>query len=430
MTSNETFALTPMVYVAAVSDFTLPVFEAVMTRRPSHVLLMISDDFAAAREGAGRLQALLESELPGICVHRSDTEPSDYPLLGQDFDALQTWIARVLAPMLARPEFTGLSHRLNMTGGTKAMSLALTTGLAWDRIDYKPDREATLKEFRLATDQVPGERAIKDTQNTPLIATTPFNVALLYNNDAYQDPANRISQHPDSTLLAMAIEKALTRKDPALEQLFSALERVWSGDAFRGKNSRRTVTLSWEDFLADSAPPDPQLLAWLEDLKKLAPGIINMDESGLTLPAHNSKSGLGKDFLRWVSGHWLEQLADYWLQQRGIEPEAIARNLKAGGSHRVSESQREADLLIYHKGLATLVEVKADLPPGQKPSDLQRQVSSLQERFGKTRKVLLTGPQLKQKLEQRGSWERFAVQCATASVILCWDESSFCNAFT
>ncbi|PTB92590.1 hypothetical protein C9974_12165 [Marinobacter sp. B9-2] len=430
MPSSLSATLSPMVYVAAVSDFTLPVFEAVMTRRPSHVLLLVSEGFNAAREGAVRLQAQLEKELPGIRVHRSDTEPSDCKLLGQDFDSLQTWISRVLVPMLERPVFAGLSRRFNMTGGTKAMSLALATGLHWDRIDYKPDGQAALQEFCLDTGQFPGDRAIHRIHSVPLFKTTPLQVALLYNNDAYQDPENRISLHPGSTPLAIKIEEALTRGDAGLKELFAALERLWGPESGHGKTRNRPVTVSWQEFLGDKHAPSEHLTAWLEAFQRLAPEVITMDQQGVTLPTRNSRSGLSKDFMRWVSGHWLEQLADHWLQQQGVPASAIVRNLKVGRDHRISESQRETDLLIYWNGQATLVEVKADLPPGGKPSDLERQVSSLQQRFGKTRKVLLTGPQLKQKLEPRGSWERFAMQCATASVLLCWDKASFWKAVT
>jgi len=97
----------------------------------------------------------------------------------------------------------------------------------------------------------------------------------------------------------------------------------------------------------------------------------------------------------------------------------VATNRKTGAAPTRSAGQREADLLIHHRSQTRLIEVKAGLPDGHSPAELESQVSSLGERFGKTRKALFVSPRLKQQLASRRRWENFHLRCQANQVALC-----------
>ena len=142
-----------------------------------------------------------------------------------------------------------------------------------------------------------------------------------------------------------------------------------------------------------------------------------MDGTGITLPG-NKPAGLGKALRQWISGVWLEQLAYQWLLEDGLPASSIARNLKSGKLNS-SAAQREADLLVHHQQDTSLVEIKAGLPPDRAPSDLEQQISSLGNRFGRTRKALLIAPQLRSNLGK--SWASFELRCAANQIQLIED---------
>ena len=83
-----------------------------------------------------------------------------------------------------------------------------------------------------------------------------------------------------------------------------------------------------------------------------------------------------------------------------------------------SDGNREADLLIHQHNITSLVEIKAGLPPGKSPSEMENQLSSLGTRFGKTRKALLLGPQLQRDLCHQRRIEALWYRCRASGVTL------------
>ncbi|MCG5502221.1 hypothetical protein, partial [Ectothiorhodospira lacustris] len=73
--------------------------------------------------------------------------------------------------------------------------------------------------------------------------------------------------------------------------------------------------------------------------------------------------------------------------------------LQAGDKKEAVSRGREADVLIQHKGKTYLIEVKADVPPGETPADSERQLSSLQN-YGQAETLLMVGPEFRQRLEK------------------------------
>ncbi len=74
-----------------------------------------------------------------------------------------------------------------------------------------------------------------------------------------------------------------------------------------------------------------------------------------------------------------------------------------------------------------MIEVKTDLPPGGKIKDLLEQITSLGDRLGRTRKILLIGPQLYTKIQDRlGDIEK---RCTADSVLLCYSKDMLLEKF-
>lgn len=409
-------ALQPMAYVCLVSSYNLPELEACLLRRPSDALLVVSDGFIA---GAQRLRQRLESNLAGIRVHMLHQSETGQPLDGDDLLQGQQWVRDVLLPRLHGLARESKEARLNLTGGTKAMAVALLHGCRWQSVDYRAQGRRELQVLRAES---AGERPGLDFHALPRLPVpdvSPLEVALLHGNDVHIGKPGRIaSRHPQASLqLAETLWQALAGEDADLLLLFERLEWLWSEQSKEPAYVCNLLTLPWREFLAGRSCPDG-LLAWLERFRALAPDCLHWDGETLTLPG-NGAHKLAKDLRAWISGTWLEQLAYRWLREAGIPHEAIALNLKSGLVPGNSSSQREADLLVHYRSITSLVEAKAGLPPGGSPAELEQQVSSLGDRFGRTRKSLLLGPLLQRRLRGEGRWESFQLRCKANSVILC-----------
>jgi len=403
--------LTPAVYVCVVSNYNLPELEACLARHPSDIVLVVSDP-EQFEQAADRLEQQLDRALPGVTIHRPDLQPGALPLGGADAVECQAWVQGVLQPYLARAEFEGKSRYLNFTGGTKAMSLALVLGIDWRALDYKADGRPQLQVVALHG----GDNGKLSLSAEPPLAikdVAPLTVAGLHNDHLEHIRPNPLFAHSDSLALAQAIWRAQAEQDPALTGLFDVLEQVWSigRDAPEFHKERVSVALP-EDI-------DKQALdAWLQGLSALQPEVLVRTGAMLELPG-NRRRKQQRDFIAWVNANWLEQLCHHWLVEAGLPPQAVALNLKTGADRARSAGQREADLLIHNRSQTRLIEVKAGLPDGHSPAELESQVSSLGERFGKTDKALFVSPRLKQQLASRRRWENFHLRCQASQVALC-----------
>lgn len=404
-------ALTPAVYVCVVSNYNLPDLEACLARSPSDIVLVVSDP-EPFEQAADRLEQQLLEALPGVTIHRPDLQPGALPLGGADAVECQAWVQGVLQPYLQRAELTGKPRYLNFTGGTKAMILALVLGLDWRALDYKADGRPQVQVVALHGGDS-GKPSLSAEPPLAIEDVAPLTVAGLHNDHLEHIRPNPLFAHPDSLALAQAIWRAQAGQDPALTGLFDVLEQVWSIGRDTPEFHRERVSVALPDDL-DTAALD----AWLQGFAALQPGVLVRNGATLELPG-NKRRKQQRDFIAWVNANWLEQLCHHWLLEAGLPPQAVALNLKTGADPTRSAGQREADLLIHHRSQTRLIEVKAGLPDGHSPAELESQVSSLGERFGKTRKALFVSPRLKQQLASRRRWENFHLRCQANQVALC-----------
>ena len=204
------------------------------------------------------------------------------------------------------------------------------------------------------------ERHLHDAQ--------PLDIALLHNEKARISKPNPVREHPLALALAQSLWDAQQAQQPALQALFSGFERIWVHE--RGQHQQTHITQTWTQFLANSSHALNHLddiRTWVTQLGQLhIPALLYADAQGITLPGNtSSKADKQRQYLRdWISGDWLEQLVRHWLVQQGIPTAAMECNIICAGED-ASGSQREADLLVHHRHVTSLIEIKAGLPPSQ-----------------------------------------------------------------
>lgn len=418
----------PVVYVCIVSRFNLAEFEACLTRKPQRIALIVSNGDTFAR-AAFLLRKLLKNRLenPEINIDVLDAQYTGHTLSGDDVFECQQWVQKALHPYLKRLELSGFECGLNFTGGTKAMSLALTTGYPWSFMDYKSSSRAELQVLKPFFEEEKLLRIEADINSIrKLEEATPMDAACLYAESFSAKVINPLADCSNTSSIALGSEiwEALSTRSPALIALFEGFENIWSKNRSHPEYRKEQLTLSWQQLLnsEEKITHLPEIMSWFKKLQSISQDRLNLTctEQNLEIPG-NLPRGEGKYWRNWVCGDWLEQLVYFWLQKEGIPDRAIARNLQIADQNNSNGSQREVDIMIHFQGKTSIIEVKADLPPDGELKDLETQVSSLGERFGMTHKALFIGPQLlnySQEEKNKSRWKSFELRCKASNVYL------------
>jgi hypothetical protein len=412
--TNKLPALEPMVYVLVVSDFTLPLFEACLARIPSHVLLVVSDG-GSFDSAAARLKKLLSEKFPSMVVVLLNAQRRQTPLKGDDVIECQNWIADALVPLLRSENYAHLRHVLNFTGGTKAMTAAMIANYAWSDLDYKSISNQCIQIYEAHTLN-DDSYIFPFTEKEPIEIkpVAALDVARLYNEHAQEGRINALCHHESSADLAKRIWNAQQDNDQELNSLFAALEHAWQIP----QNCRvGSVIVSWSTLPAHLNRE--KLKQWADALSEIAPEVTESAEGYFRVPGNEDKTKQAKAWIKWVSGVWLEQLAFNWLTEYGVPEQRIARNLIFGEDELRSAAGREADLFIHYRSRSLLVEIKAGIPPNGSPKEIEQQISSIKDRLGRSKKIILLGPSARKTLEYQGKFEDFELRCRASQVSLC-----------
>ncbi|HEV8078775.1 MAG TPA: hypothetical protein VGP45_10355, partial [Marinobacter sp.] len=269
---SEQLPLTPMVYVCVASGHTLPLYEACLARRPSHIVLIVS---RWASEHAMRLVAQLERALPDAQLHQPGENDSANRLAGDSLENDTAWVRGVLKPFLKEARFSGLPRWLNLNGGTKLMSLILSSTLHWDRLDYRATQESLLRasHIELNGDGFPAPLAPVPEDNCSIPAgITPFDVARLYNVNVRQLSPNPLRLQKSSIPLAEKMFVGIAREQPGLIHILSVLDDLWSRHRGEPAYSGKEISMPLATFLPQQAEARRQAKTWLHALEQLCPG--------------------------------------------------------------------------------------------------------------------------------------------------------------
>lgn len=398
-------SLNSLTYVCVVSDHNLPELEAILSYQPKTIILIATKDYFAAAERLKKevIKSLGKSEKSVVLADTSG-------LTGEELSNSQQWVKNTLVSLLEQHE---APYFLNLTGGTKAMAIALLYGYNWAECHYKAFGGKEIERFVIKEQQP----VVLTCQAPPTKPVTIQQAVGLYCET--QNLTNKLPSEKEQHL-AQKLWDALDQQDVGIHALFKTLDKIWSQQRNEKKWQQDQVTLEWSEF------NDLELVKpWLERFATLDKQSIEIQEAGVVLPGNRrarSEQTLQAFKLKgWIAGGWLEDIVYHWLADK-IPADQLVLNLQTQSNYDAS-SQREADILLLHKGKTWVMEIKADLPPGQKLPDLENQLSGGARRYGKAQKILFIGPELKHKLEKDGRLEGFKGRCKGNQVTLCYNKA-------
>ena len=406
----------PFIYVCVVSEFNLPEYEACLTLRPQHLVLVVSS-FPKLRKASERLVNVLREGLPNTTIHRPDEQQQ---FDGENILELQTWIAEALRPCIAA--IKAGSHKdltlvFNATGGTKAIGMGLLTRMPWDEVHYKGITGSHLQRLALINNEW-----VSRGEPLPMKTAAPLDIAHLYADKVEQQSIGLEGQEQHAEL-AQQLWQALDEQEAAIEALFGWLDELWSQGRDNPEYKQNQLKLTLPEALQT-----PQVVAWIERLSSLDANSFDLNGQQLSLPGNNPKKSR-KAVRKWISGDWLEQLTHHWLLGAGVLAEEMARGVVVNPEQKQSsDGNREADVFVHLKGRSYLIEIKADVPPETPEKSIEQQLESMGDRFGKTTKILMVGPHFRRTLEEKGRWDIFKAKLAANGTRLCDSRASLLKA--
>ena len=406
----------PFIYVCVVSEFNLPEYEACLTLRPRHLVLVVSS-FPKLRKASERLVNVLRESLPEMQIHRPDEQQQ---FDGENILELQTWIAEALRPCvdaIKAGSQEDLMLVFNATGGTKAIGMGLLTRMPWDEVHYKGITGSHLQRLALINNEW-----VSRGMPYPLKTAAPLDIAHLYADKVEQQNIGLEGQEQHAEL-AQQLWQALDEQEAGIEALFGWLDELWSQGRDNPDYSKNQLTLTLPEALQT-----PQVAAWIERLSSLDANSFDLNGQQLSLPGNNPRKSR-KAVRKWISGDWLEQLTHHWLLDTGVLAEEMARGVVVNPEQKQSsDGNREADVFVHLKGRSYLIEIKADVPPETQEKSIEQQLESMGDRFGKTTKVLMVGPHFRRSLEEKSRWGIFKAKLAANGTRLCDSRESLLKA--
>jgi hypothetical protein len=393
-------------YVLLVSDHNLAEYRACLRFKPAHISLIVTQRMDVV---AQRLERVLRQALPDSQVERIGSTVQ-IKLDGERAETTMHWIERCFQPHSAAWHEQRVAF--NMTGGTKLLSVLLGRAYPWQEVHYQPHQP---NQARLWMDCFVPDQTGQLQVSTPIeltdIQPSLASVVELYVQPPKVHTANPIFLQSDSQALALLRLQAQQLDAPNDDNLWPVLtpilNRIWYEQAATGK----TIGVAWSEFAVAQAA----LRIWFKRLNRLLPTntpAVTWDDQQVFFPTVSNKQL--KDWRRWISGDWYEQLIAAWLLESGVP----AHFLQAGVQIIPDQSQgRESDLLLMHKHQLHVIEIKSDLPPNTALSALEAQVSSSAQSLGKIIKVLVVSPAIRAKAKP-AAWSEFAKHCTDHRVEL------------
>ncbi|MFD2230670.1 hypothetical protein [Alkalimarinus sediminis] len=385
------------------SKHNLPELECCINLMPQYLFLVVSDN-TEIQQYTARFSQQIEKYLPDTEIIK--IEDPHIRLSGDDMEESYQWIDQQLKPLLER--YSDSQKGLNITGGTKVLVMPLVSVTDWDFIDYKAQ----------STNYI--QRHFPLDEKFSKITLPPLNVesaVALYSNYHTVEVRKHLPEQQIETRINTAekLWHGLQHKEQGLIALFEMLTQLWSIN--RDQHLVSEVVVPWDEITRKPEVRE-QLIEWVRRLNALCPEALKAEEHYLTIPGNKIKAANIKNWKNWLCGKWLEELVYAWLLSTDLHEKQISLNIQSG-SEKSSASQREADLLILSNGQIYVVEIKADIPPNGKVKSIEEQISSLGDRFGSTKKILLLGPEAVDKLNKQKKMQDFELRCKSNYVSLC-----------
>jgi hypothetical protein len=359
----------PAVYCLVVSEHNVSELECCITLKPVVTILIASQRFMAA---AQRFAHSLNTRLPDCSVLIPTNE--NLPLIGDTFSNCDHWIAQVLTPALQELKTLNQHEEslwyLNVTGGTKAIALALSRLHYWHVWHYKAYDKAYIEHI----DRIDTTRPTQQIALQPISAKEYCELYTPFSDSPITFDSGRLAlaewmwdnRCQDAGVIALC---DYLRKQP-LPNRRGSMQRITLADLGVNRECMAALAQACAEH-------------WPERL------YINDDSIDVFID-------------QWFYGGWLEDQIQSWLQkwclQNAYGENALLRDVRitnADNSHKA-----ELDFVVYHRCQAFVIEAKADI---DKSGPLVKQLSLQSIQLGKKHLAVLVGPDVSthpQKLDQ------------------------------
>jgi hypothetical protein len=371
-----------IIYVVIISDHVLPSFSALVSQptTPERVLLIASQQFKLT---ALRFEQQLNALDPSIQVDRLDKAK----LSGESMHEMMQWIESEFLPYYQQYQ----THRwiLNVTGGTKIMPMALELAIDWHEVHYKSFKVNSLQRWQLVNQK----RALLPDL---VMQDVPIKAALSLYTEITTPRVNRISNESNALPMAQQLWDAYSSSAHIHHDLSRVLTHYWVEE--REQHQQASIEIPWSSFETKDIDA---LMAWCKHLAQLSLGTMLVSEQSLLLPGNKPKKSVHKDFKKWISGDWLENLVESWLDDAGIVYESNVP---------IKDSDRELDFVTLKSGQLQVVEVKTAPARNEALNGIVRQITSIIA-VGKLTNYLFVGPEFKPSINNEDKWQAFEAQC-------------------
>ncbi len=214
-----------VLYVVVASEHNVAELLACLTFRPAAVFILASDFIRRpARQGGQspdqRLEQVLRKKLPGTEVRTLAAGGLTGSRLSDDL----AWLRTHLVPLVEAARDAGLEPVLNLTGGTKTLTVALLTAVDWSALHYKDLNSPLIQEW------IPGrEEQARDVpvDESALARLLPSDFLRLYADDVKAGSPADPGTGACRTETARWIHDELSRPESDLDELFGILNRLW-----------------------------------------------------------------------------------------------------------------------------------------------------------------------------------------------------------
>lgn len=366
------------------------------------VILLASSHFDRQR---ARFISVLKSIKPDIALLKIDL-PDD----ADDYAKLRDFVETHLLEKIK-----GYRLELNGTGGTKVIPFLLLDILPIQRVYYKGMKHNYLQSWQ------PGQP--QSYQHTEFTSQVSAEQALALYSDKMvlaSDKTEPYATHPDAVAMAEAIWQAYQLADSAMSWLAATRSHSpWS-------SSQKEQTFCFT--LPEAQQQNSQWQSWFEQLAAFSQGQLCYQHPTITLYSHKNKKHPANLFKRWISGDWLEQLVQSWLEEV-LPQNQLLCGVKPSTTGEQGAS-RELDFICFHNTAGYVIETKVTTEPKQSANKMVQQLVSLAENFGKLQKVLFLSPLFFQtRPEGSQALKQFIKYCDSHQVKLCRNKTELLALF-
>lgn len=400
-------------YIIIPSAHNVAEYRACLQFKPKRIYLVVSTDSYIQKQ-AERLYQLLIHNIPDSTIQKLSSDG----LEGESSFCTARWIKTIFTPLSQAWE--GQTTVLNMTGGTKPLSMLLCQAYRWSALHYQPFHRIALQTSVQVLYLKQGEFVPEDE----IILDEPQNIldlVCLYADEVTsQLSENQLNllNHKQSLLIAAKRLEAQGMHEPSNDNLFPVLTPVlndlWYLNRPKGKEKYHRV--SWDKFNLEKHGLEPdQLYNFLQQISQNSPQLLSMeqDAEGVRLPTYYNSAA--STWTKWISGMWFEQLVYQWLLELGIKPEHMERDIKI--AREPGNPSGETDIILFHQQNIHFIEIKADVHHSASLADLEKQLTSQSSELGMLNKVLIVTPTIRNHANAN-AWESFKGRCRDRRVKL------------